>query len=99
VGSLDDRARRLEEQVEWQETADRLEKERVFREAISRLSTSELRAMSEYMASTDRDEWAEEDKPLMLRVLELMEEVRREGAVARGEAVAPPWLSEIKGEE
>ena len=55
--------------------------------------------MSEYMASTDRDEWAEEDKPLMLRLLELMEEVCREGAAARGEAVAPPWLSEIKGEE
>ena len=99
MGSLDNRARRLEEQVEWREIADRLEKERVFREAISRLSTSELRAMSEYMASTDRDGWAEEDKPLMLRLLELMEEVRREGAVARGEVVAPPWLSEIKGEE
>jgi cobalamin biosynthesis Mg chelatase CobN len=97
--SLDDRACRLEEQAEWQETADRLEKDRTFREAISRLSTSELRAMSEYMASTDRDEWAEEDKPLMLRLLGLMEEIRREGAGARGETVDPPWLSEIKGEE
>jgi cobalamin biosynthesis Mg chelatase CobN len=99
VGSLDGRARRLEEQAEWQETADCLEKERTFREAISRLSTSELQAMSEYMASTDRDEWAEEDKPFMLRLLELMEEVRREGAGARGETVDPPWLSEIKGKE
>ena len=55
--------------------------------------------MSEYIASTDRDEWAEEDKPLMLRLLGLMEEVRREGARARGETVDPPWLSEMKREE
>jgi hypothetical protein len=77
----------------------RLEKERTFREALTRLSTSELGAMKEYMDGTDRDDWAEEDTPLMLRLLGLMEEVRREVAEARGQEVDPPWLSEIKGGE
>jgi hypothetical protein len=89
VGRLGDRARR----PEWQEIGDRLEKERTLHEAISRLSATELRAMHEDFKSADRDEWTEEDKPLMLRLLAIREEVRRE------EAGEVPWLSEIKGEE
>lgn len=99
MGNLEDRARRLEEQAEWREISERLETERVFREALTRVSTSELRVMSEYFDSTDRDDWAEEDEPLMRRLLGLKEEVRRENAEARGQAVDPPWLAEIKGEE
>ena len=99
MGSLERRAKRLEEGAEWREAAERLEKERTFREALTRLSTSELQAMKEYFDSTDREEWAQEDEPLMLRLLGLMEELQREAAEARGQAVDPPWLSEIKGEE
>jgi len=97
VANLGRRARRLEEQAEWEEIGVRLETQRVFREALPRVSMSELRAMKEYMDDTDRDDWAEEDTPLMLRLLELMEEVRREAKEARGQEVDPPWLSEIKG--
>jgi hypothetical protein len=96
VGSLERRARRLEEDAEWREIGERLEKERTFREALTRVSTSELEAMHEYFQSTDQEEWKQEDVPLMLRLLGLMEEVRREGAEARGKMVDPPWLSEIK---
>jgi hypothetical protein len=99
VGGLDDRARRLEEQPEWREMGDRLEKGRALREAIGRLSTPELRATKGYMDDTGREEWAEEDTPLMLRLLELMEEVRREEAEVRGQVGEPPWLSETKREE
>jgi hypothetical protein len=96
VGSLERRARRLEEEAEWREEAERLEKEHTFREALTRLSTSELQAVRQYLQGT---EWAEEDKPLMLRLLGLMEEVRREEAEARGQVAEPPWLSEIRREE
>ena len=99
MGSLERRTRRLEEEAEWRETTERLEKERTFREALTRLSTSELQAVRDYLQATGRDEWAEEDKPLMLRLLGLMEEVRREEAEARGQVVEPPWLSEINREE
>ena len=96
MANLERRARRLEEDAEWKETSEHLETERTFREALTRLSTSELQAMREYFDGTGREEWAEEDVPLMLRLLGLMEEVRREGAEARGRVVDPPWLSEIK---
>jgi len=99
VANLERRAKRLEEDAEWRETCERLETERTFREALTRLSTSELRAMHEYFQSADRKEWAEEDEPLMRRLLGLMEEVRREEEEARGKEVDPPWLSEIKREE
>jgi hypothetical protein len=99
VGSLERRAGRLEEEAELRETSEQLETEHVFRKALSRLSTSELRAMKEYMDSTDREDWAEEDEPLIRRLLGLMEEVRREEAEARGEVVSSPWLSEINREE
>ncbi len=98
MANLGRRTRRLEEQTELEEISGRLEKERTFREALTRMSMSELRAMKEYMDDTDRDDWAEENTPLMLRLLELMEEVRREAKEARGQEVDPPWLSEIKGE-
>jgi hypothetical protein len=98
VANLERRTRHLEEQTEWQKTADRLEAERTFHEALTRVSTSELQAMKEYLDSTDREEWTEEDEPLARRLLELMEEVRRERAEARGQVVDPPWLSKIRGE-
>jgi hypothetical protein len=98
MADLGRRTRRLEEQAELEEISGRLETERVFREALTRLSTSELRAMKEYFDETDREEWAEADEPLMRRLLGLMEEVRREAAEVRGQAVDPPWLSEIRRE-
>jgi hypothetical protein len=67
-------------------------KESVFKEALRRMSDAELRAMHEHFKSTDRDEWVEADEPLMLRLLELMEEVCCE------EAREFPWLSEIERE-
>jgi len=51
------------------------------------------------MDDTGREEWAEEDKPLMLRLVELMEEVRRDEAEVLGQVVDPPRLSETKREE
>jgi hypothetical protein len=93
VGSLGRRARRLEEQAEWREIGEQLATERVFREALRRLITPELRAMHEYFERTDREEWTQEDEPLMKRLLGLMEEIRRE------EAGEFPWLSEINREE
>jgi hypothetical protein len=96
VANLERRTRRLEEDAEWRETSERLETERTFREALTRLSNSELQAMREYFDGTGREEWAEEDEPLMLRLLGLMEEIRRERAEAQGQEVDPPWLSEIK---
>lgn len=98
MADLGRRTRRLEEQAELEEISGRLETEGVFREALIRLGTSELRAMKEYFDSTGREEWTAEDEPLMRRLLELMEEVRRERAEAKGQAVEPPWLSEIRGE-
>ena len=96
MANLERRTSRLEEEAEWKETSERLETERTFREALTRLSTSELEAMREYFQGTDREEWAEEDKPLMLRLLGLMEEVRREGVEAKGQEVDPPWLAQAK---
>lgn len=78
--------------------AEQAETERVLREALTRLSTPELQTMKEYMGSTGREDWAEEDEPLIRRLLGLMEEVRREEAEIRGGVVEPPWLSEIKRE-
>jgi len=65
MGDLERRAGRLEEQAELGRQAERYETERVFREALSRLSTSELRAMKEYMDSTDQEGWTKVDEPLM----------------------------------
>ena len=93
MGNLGNRARRLEEQAEWKVLTDRLEKERVFKETLRRMSDAELRAMHEYFQGTDREEWAQEDEPLMWRLLELMEEVRSE---ERGEFA---WLSGVEPEE
>jgi hypothetical protein len=89
TGRLSRRADRLEEQAELGRQAERHETERMFRKALSRLGTSELRAMKEYMESIDREGWAEEDEPLIRRLLGLMEEVRREEAEARGKVVDP----------
>jgi hypothetical protein len=93
VGSLERRARRLEEEAELRKLGERLAAERVFREALRRVSTPELRAMNEYFERSDREEWTEEDEPLMRRLLALVEEVRHEQA---GEF---PWCSELEQKE
>jgi hypothetical protein len=98
MGSLDRRARRLEEEAEYRERRKRLEAERVFSEALKRVSTQELEVMTEYFdRHSDREEWAEEDLPLMKRLLGLVREVRAEEAVVRtGEF---PWQAEMREEQ
>jgi len=91
--NLERRARRLEEQAELRKQAKQAESERVLREALTRVSTPELRAMSEHLKRADREDWREEDEPLMRRLLMLMEEVRCE------EAGEFPWRSEMEVRE
>ena len=100
MGSLDRRARRLEEEAEFQERRKLVEAEHVFGEALKRVSFEELGAMKEYFdRHPDREEWAEEDLPLMKRLLGLVWEVRaEETAVKTGEFVAP-WQAEMREEQ
>ena len=49
--------------------------------------------MSELLERSDREDWREEDEPLMRRLVALMEEACRE------EAGEFPWLSELQREE
>jgi hypothetical protein len=93
VGDLERRARRLEEQAEYRTLREQLEAERVLREALGRVSTPELRAMNEHFEQADREEWGEEDEPLMRRLAALMEDVRRE------KAREFQWQSEIERKE
>jgi hypothetical protein len=90
------RAARLEEEVEQRKLAEQRAAERVFAEALSRVSLSELRAMHQYFEQHDREEWTEEDEPLMRRLLALVEEVRNEEAGVRGKFL---WQSEIEQKE
>ncbi len=69
--------------------------ERVFSEALKRVSRSELLAMREHLERAERagrKDWSEEDEPFMRRLLGLVEEVRCE------EAEDFPWRSEMEGE-
>jgi hypothetical protein len=91
--NLERRARRLEEEAELREQAKQAEAERVLREALRHVSTPELQAMGEYFERTDREDWSEEDEPLMRRLVALMEEQRRE------EAGEFPWRSETEARE
>jgi hypothetical protein len=97
MGELGRRAERIEEQLEGRERSRQLESERVFREALGRVSTAELEAMREAFnrPSGDIDEaersWTEEDLPLMRRLLELVNEVRAEEA---GPSLGYPWQRE-----
>jgi hypothetical protein len=53
----------------------------VFKEALRRVSTAELLAMHEHFEHMERDgreEWSEEDEPLMRRLLALMQKARRD---------------------
>jgi hypothetical protein len=94
MAGLERRARRLEEQAELEEQARQYESERVFREALERVSTAELEAMGEHFNRPGPEEWTEEDLPLMLRLLSLVDEVRaEEAAVKTGEY---PWQREIR---
>ena len=49
--------------------------------------------MSEHFERAEREDWTEEDEPLMRRLAALMEEVRRE------DAEEFPWQSELEREE
>lgn len=90
---LSRRTRRLEEQAEFDRQAEQRAAERMLREGISRLGGDELRAMRDYFERHDREEWAEEDTPLMRRLLELKEGVR-----AEREAGDFPWRAEMRKE-
>ncbi len=92
------RAARLEEDAELRKQAEQRAKEReaerVLREALRNVSTEELRAMGEHFERPGPEEWTEQDTPLMLRLLELMEEVRK-GEEGRGF----PWQEQIRKEQ
>ena len=89
---LSRRAARLEEEAELDRLAEQRAEERLLRTAISGLSTDELEAMREHLDGKDGDEgWAEEDAPLMLRLLEVKEEARR--AQGAGDF---PWRAETR---
>jgi hypothetical protein len=97
MGELEGRARRLsrradriEEEIEFRERRKQLEAERVFRKAIKRVSPAELEAMGECLNQSDREDWGEEDEPLMRRLLVLVEEVRAEEAAGDF-----PWRAEM----
>jgi hypothetical protein len=92
MGGLGRRAQRLEESAELKREAERRAAERTLEEALRRVSTAELRAMQEHFEHRGREGWAEEDLPLMKRLLALMEEVRNE------EAGYLPWRAEIREE-
>jgi hypothetical protein len=97
MSGLDRRARRLEEQAELEKRAREVRAEFTLREALKRVSTAELEAMSEAFNRPGPEEWTEEDLPLMLRLLGLMDEVRAEEAAVRtGEF---PWQTEMRGRE
>jgi hypothetical protein len=74
--------------------AEQRAEERLLRTAISNLSTEELQAMSEHLAGKDEEGWSYEDRPLMLRLLEIKEEVRREQK--EGDF---PWRAAIRKRE
>jgi hypothetical protein len=97
MGSLDRRARRLEEEAELRERARQARAESELREALRRVSTAELRAMKEQFDRPGPQEWTEEDLPLMKRLLELVQEVRAEETyIKTGEY---PWQTEIRERE
>jgi hypothetical protein len=98
MAGLDRRARRLEEEAEFRERRKQLEAEHVFSEALKRVSTQELKAMKEYFdRHPDREDWTEEDLPLMKRLLGLVREVRAEKDVVRTGEV--PWQVEMREEQ
>jgi hypothetical protein len=102
VGDLEGRSRRLsrrtarlEEEAELERRVEQRAEERLLRTAISGLSTEELEAMREHLDGKDEAEgWAEEDKPLMLRLLGIKEEARR----VQGEGDFP-WRAAIRKRE
>ena len=92
---LSKRAARLEEEAAADRRAEQREEERLLRTAISGLSTAELEAMLEHFDGKDEDEgWTDEDKPLMLRLLEIKEEARLER-----DAGGFPWQVETRERE
>lgn len=84
----------MEEQAELDRLAKQRAEEKLLRTALSTLSTEELRAMQEHLGREGREEWTEEDEPLMLRLLELKEEARREEA--EGDF---PWRAAMRKQE
>lgn len=71
------RAARLEEEAELDRLAKQRAEEQLMRTSISNLSTEELEAMRGHFAGKGEEGWTDEDRPLMLRLLELKEEARR----------------------
>lgn len=88
---LSRRAKRLEEEAELDRLAQQRAEERLLGMGISNLSNEELEAMQEHFQRKEGEEWTEEDRPLMLRLLELKEEARREQ-----EAGDFPWRAETR---
>ncbi len=91
---LSRRARRLEEAAELDKLVERQAAERDLRAALDRLTTAELEAMRDYFEQGgEREEWTEEDAPLMRRLLEIREEVRHEKTTGDF-----PWRAEMQKE-
>ncbi len=68
----------------------------MFKEALRRVRAAELLAMGEHFGHMERDgreEWSEEDGPLMRRLLALMQKARRD------EPEEFPWRSKTHGRE
>jgi hypothetical protein len=96
MAGLERRARRLEEQAEFEERSRQVAAEFRLREALKRVSTAELLAMKEAFNRPGPEEWTEEDLPLMKRLLGLVLEVRAEDTfVKTGEY---PWQAEMREE-
>lgn len=94
-GGLSRRTARLEEEAEADRRAAQRAEEALLETAISRLTTAELEAMREHLAGKDDEEgWVEEDRPIMLRLLEIKEEARRER-----DAGGFPWQVETRERE
>ena len=88
---LSKRASRLEEEAELDKQAEQRAEERLMRTAISNLSTAELEAMREHLDGKEGEGWSEEDRPLMLRLLEI-----KEGARRVRDAGDFPWRAETR---
>jgi hypothetical protein len=85
------RARRLEEEAELENQAEQRKAERMLREGLKLMSTTELQAMREYFERDDLEDWREGDEPLMRRLVELREQARCE------ETGEFPWCAETEG--
>jgi hypothetical protein len=77
-GKLSRRAKRLEEEAAADERARQAAAERDLRDGLALASTAEPEAMGDYLDRAGREEWGPGDEPIMLRLLELKGQARRE---------------------